>query len=217
MAERAETVLAWLVALPDWLVYLVAALAAALENLVPPIPADLVVVAAGVVAGAGAARPWLVFVAVWFANVATALLVYAFGRRYGPAFFAGRFGGYLLAPSQVEGLAFAYRRFGFPIIFLSRFLPVFRPMVPAFAGVAHLGILATAVPIAAASAVWYGMLVFLGATAGENWHAVLALLGRAGGWLWLTAILLLVALAWWWWRSRRGAPPADLDSGHELG
>jgi membrane protein DedA with SNARE-associated domain len=201
-AERAEAVIAWLIDLPDWLVYVAVALAAAVENLIPPIPGDMIVVAGGVIVGAGGGDPRYLFLFVWVANVSSALLVYALGRLYGPAFFAGRLGHFLLAPAQVDALAMAYRRFGFPIIFFSRFLPVFRPIVPAFAGVARLGFWATTPPLVLASAIWYGFLVYLGSVAGANWVSVLEFLGSVGRWLWAAAVLLIALVVWWWWRTR---------------
>jgi membrane protein DedA with SNARE-associated domain len=201
MSDRAETILAWLVGLPDWLVYLFVGLAAAVENVIPPVPGDISVVAGGVVAGAGGADPRLLFLVVWIANSASAMAVYAAGRHYGPAFVAGPVGQRLLGPGHLQALSIAYRRYGFPIIFFSRFLPVFRPVVPVFAGLARLGFWRTAVPILIASGVWYGMLVTLGAYAGDNWPAVLDFLAEIGRWFWIAAAALLALVLWWWWRT----------------
>jgi membrane-associated protein len=160
------------------------------------------VLVGGVVAGAGSARPTGLFLAVWIGNVGSALLVYEIGRRHGPKFFEGRFGSALLAPRQIHALARAYSRYGFPIIFFSRFLPVFRPVVPVFAGVSRLSFWGTAIPVALASAVWYGLLVYVGALAGANWRAVVAFFANLGSWLAILAAVLLVGVGWLWWRTR---------------
>ncbi len=202
MGEWLDTLLNWLSSAPHAAIYAVLGFAAALENVVPPVPADVVVVFGGVLAGRGGANPWLVFLAVWLFNVAGALFVYAIGRRYGAAFFAGRWGRMLLRPHQLEELDGFYHRFGTGIIFVSRFLPMLRAVVPVFAGVSRLGVVRTALPIAAASALWYGGLVYLGTAAGRNWHEVMATLDHLGRWFWLAALLLLGGVAAWWWRSR---------------
>jgi membrane protein DedA with SNARE-associated domain len=202
MGEWLDTLLNWLASAPHAAIYAVLGCAAALENVIPPIPADVVVVFGGVLAGRGGANPWGVFLAVWIFNVAGALFVYLIGRRYGAAFFAGRWGHMLLRPHQLEQLDGFYRRFGTGIIFVSRFLPMLRAVVPVFAGVSRLGVARTAIPIAAASALWYGGLVYLGAAAGRNWHEVMATLDQLGHWFWLAALLLLGGVAAWWWRSR---------------
>ena len=206
MADRAGALLEWLLSIPDVLVYLILGIASALENIIPPIPADVMVVAGGVIAGAGGVDPIILFVAVWLGNVGSALAVYWLGRRSGERFFEGRIGRALLAPRQIESLNAAYQRFGFPIIFFSRFLPVFRPVVPVFAGLTRLGFWRTAIPVATASAVWYGFLVYVGTMAGANWESVLAYLSRAGAWLWAIAGILIVLLGLLWWRTRGDHP-----------
>ena len=203
MTGSIEELLDWLSAAPAAVVYLALGFAAALENIIPPIPADVVVLFGGVLAGQGAANVWLVFLAVWIANVAGALLVYFIGRRFGAAFFAGRWGQLLLQPNQVQQLDTFYRSYGIRVIFFSRFLPMFRAVVPVFAGVSQLPFWRTALPMAAASGLWYGMIVYLGAVAGRNWREILEALSDTGRWLWIAALVLTLAVAWWWRKSRR--------------
>lgn len=205
MADHAEVVLRWLLSLPEALVYCLLGLVAALENIVPPIPADVIVLLGGVIAGSGGIDPGWAFLVVWGGNVASALLMYGLGRRYGAAFFRGRLGHTLLPPLQAAALTRAYRTRGMPILFFSRFLPVFRPVVPVFAGVARLGLGRVAPPIALASGLWYGLLVYLGTIAGANWHLLLDRIDRVGGWLWAITALLLALLARWWWHLRKAA------------
>lgn len=188
----------WLVAAPDAVFLLTLGVAAGVENVVPPIPADVVVLVGSVLATQAGAHLGLLFLAVWIGNVVGALLVYGVGRRYGFAFFQGRLGRLLLRPEQIATVGVFYRRFGFPVIFLSRFLPMFRAIVPVFAGVSGVGFLKTAIPIATASALWYGGLVYIGATAGKNWEVLIEGLESVSGWLWLAALLAAVPVLWWW-------------------
>ncbi|CAN5333686.1 hypothetical protein BH23GEM4_BH23GEM4_02390 [soil metagenome] len=205
MSSLWDELLRWMVELPQWILALVLAFAAGLENLVPPIPADTVVLFGGFLAGRGGTSLWLAFLATWGGNVAGALLVYALGRRYGSRFFATRWGSFLLRPRQLEELEKLYQRHGFKVLFFSRFLPVFRSLVPVFAGTSGLGVIRTAVPVAAASAFWYGAVVYAGATAGRNWDALRAGIESAGRWLLIPGALLAAALVWWWLRTRREA------------
>lgn len=197
-----DAFLDWVAGVPSGVLYLALGLAAALENIVPPIPADVVVLFGGTLSGRGAANTFLVFLAVWLCNVAGALLVYFAGRRFGTRFFAGRWGRVLLHSDQLVRIDLFYRRYGPTVIFVSRFLPMFRAVVPVFAGVAGLSFWRTAVPIAAASAIWYGTLVYVGAAAGRNWDELVALLESAGRPLWIIAAVLAVLAASWWWRTR---------------
>lgn len=192
----------WLVAAPEAVFLVVLGLAAGIENIIPPVPADVVVLAGSFLAIRAGAHLGLLFLVVWVGNVGGALLVYLLGRRYGVGFFQGRLGSFLLRPPQLATLERLYLRYGFPIIFLSRFLPMFRAVVPVFAGVARVGFVRTAVPIATASGLWYGALVYAGATAGRHWDVVVAKLQAASQGLWVVAIAATLGVAWWWWRSR---------------
>lgn len=206
MGSMVDAVVAWMAGLPGALVYAVIAAFAALENLVPPLPADMVALFGGFLAGQGTVTPWGAFLAVWVANVSGALFVYWLGRRFGPGFFGGRLGRLLLQPHQLDRLGGFYERHGAAVIFFSRFLPAFRAVVPVFAGTARLGFWRTALPIAVASALWYGVIVYLGATAGRNWEQVRAMVDASGRWLAVPGALAALAVGIVWWRSRRREP-----------
>jgi membrane protein DedA with SNARE-associated domain len=200
-----EAVIDALAALPPAVVYLVIGSGAALENLIPPIPADTFVLLGAFLAESGRASVWLVFLVTWTANVLAAVGVYLLAYRFGADFFATPVGHWLLKPAQLRQIGRFYARWGAPAVFASRFLPAFRAMVPVFAGVTRVPLSRIVVPLALASALWYGALVYIGALAGRNWESIVRFYGRASGLL-LTLTLLLVALvALWWWRSRRSA------------
>lgn len=200
-----DEILGFLAGLRPTLILVVLGAGAALENVVPPLPADTVVLLGGFLAGAGRADPWTVFGVVWAANVGSALAVYWAGHRYGRDFFAEGWGRRILNPVQLERMRRFYRRWGLPAIFLSRFLPGLRAVVPAFAGVSHQPFLPVAVPVAVASAIWYGVLVWLGATAGRNLDRIVHWVGNTNRVLLAVAVFLAVAAGVGWYRSRRRA------------
>lgn len=204
MGNAVDRLLAWMTGLPEALIYVVIGAFAAIENVLPPVPADVIALFGGFLAGQGAANPWIAFLVVWLCNVAGAMAMYGVGRRYGTSFFGTRLGRMLLQPHQMEKLSGFYRRRGLVVILVSRFLPMFRAVVPIFAGTSGLGFWKALLPMALASAAWYGIIVYLGATAGENWETIRAALDRGGRWLAIAAAALAVAVGVWWWRSRRG-------------
>lgn len=189
--------------LPTWITYLIIGAGAAVENFIPPVPADTFVLLGAFLAAGGRANPWLVFVVTWIANVTAALMVYRLAGKFGPSFFQTRAGHWLLHPKQLEQIGEFYERWGATAIFLSRFLPGFRAMVPVFAGVTHVKPARLALPLASASGLWYGILVYLGAAAGRNWQEILAFFNRFSSVLLVVAAVLAVVFGWWWWVSRR--------------
>ena len=198
-----DRILSFLSELPPLLLYLVLGVGAAVENVLPVVPADTVIVTGGFVAGLGAGKVMAVFLTVWGFNVAGALAVYAVGRRYGPEFFTTGRGRNLLAEKQMRRLEAFYARWGVAAIFVGRGLPGFRALVPVFAGVAGLGWARVVPPLAVASAIWYGALVRLGHLFGNNVDAVREAMSRANRGLLATSVVLAVVLVAVWWRARR--------------
>jgi membrane protein DedA with SNARE-associated domain len=178
-------------------------LGAAIENFIPPVPADTFVLFGAFLAAAGRASPWVVFLVTWSCNVASAMLVYYLARRYGKAFFQSKFGTMLLNEHQLKRIDSFYERWGIPAIAFSRFLPAFRAMVPVFGGVSKVPVFKLALPLALASGVWYGLLVYLGTMAGDNFDAVLATFEKYNRILLIVAAVLLTGFAVWWVRSRK--------------
>jgi membrane protein DedA with SNARE-associated domain len=206
-----DSLLGWLDGLPPALVYLVVGGIAAVENVFPPVPADVVALFGGFLAGQGTGHPLAMFLVVWLGNVSTAVLMYAAGRRKGVAFFQGRIGRIILRPGQMEKLSRFYRRRGTIVIFISRFLPMFRAIVPIFAGTSGVGFWRAAVPMALASGLWYGLIVYLGATAGRNWSEIRSAVESGGRWLGIAAAVLALGIGGWWWRSRHDDDGREAD------
>jgi membrane protein DedA with SNARE-associated domain len=189
--------------LPGWLIYLVIGTGAAVENFIPPVPADTFVLLGAFIASSGKASPLGVFLVTWVFNVSAAIAVYRLAGKYGQSFFKTRAGHWLLHPKQLEQISKFYFRWGTPAILFSRFLPMFRAAVPVFAGVTHVPASRVILPMAIASAAWYGTLVYVGSAAGKNWDEILAFFDRFSTVLLGMAGVLVIAFLVWWWRSRR--------------
>jgi membrane protein DedA with SNARE-associated domain len=164
--------------LPGPAVYLVLAGLAAAENVFPPVPADSAVALGAVLSVGGNVSPWGVFLVAWSANVTSAALVYAAARTVGRAFFRGPLGRRLVRREALARIERLYDRHGTWAIFVSRFIPGVRAVVPAFAGVANLDAARALLPVVVASALWYGALTFVAATFIQNVDAVGELLSR---------------------------------------
>jgi len=197
--------LVWMDGLPESGVYAVLWVGAAVENFVPAVPADSFVALGGFLAGAqiGGVEGLWVFLGTWVFNAGGALLIYALSARYGRPFFESGIGRRLLRPHQMDRVAGFYDRWGTPAIFLSRFLPGIRAVVPVFAGTTHQPWSRVVPPIVVASALWYGGLVQLGMVAGRNLALLERLLGSINRWLAGVAIILGALIALWWLRTRR--------------
>jgi membrane protein DedA with SNARE-associated domain/uncharacterized tellurite resistance protein B-like protein len=181
--------------LPPAAVYTVLALLAAVENVIPPVPSDAAVALGAFLSNRGVTTPAGVFLVTWLANLAGAAAVYFVARRYGRRLFATATGRRLLAPRSLAVIEREYLRFGVVGIFVSRFLPGIRAVVPPFAGLVNLSPLRTLVPMGIASAIWYGGITLLGALIGAEWDRINhIILGVNRTLAIVTALLILGAL-----------------------
>ena len=201
----ADALLDWLAGLPTLPTYLVLMLLSAVENVFPPVPADVAVALGGFLARRGELSAPLLGLLCWLANTASAAGMYLLGRAYGDDLLRTRWGRTLMPAPALAAIHAAYERHGMLGIFLSRFLPAFRAAVMPFAGVVKLAPLRALGPAALASAIWYAFLVSAGAALGLSWDGVRALLGRVNHALLALALLAAAGLALWLWRTLRRA------------
>ena len=187
----------FLESLPPGMLYTVITAFAALENFFPPIPADTAVALGAFLAGRGIMNAPLVFALTWTANVGSGIAVYALARRYGPSFFRGPLGRRLLSPHTLQRIEREYERHGTYGIFLSRLLPVWRGMIMPFAGLAGLPPRRAIIPLALASAFYYGALTLAVRAIGTNLDDVMRALGHVNDALLLLAVACMGALALW--------------------
>jgi membrane protein DedA with SNARE-associated domain/uncharacterized tellurite resistance protein B-like protein len=190
--------------LPPVAVYAVLALLAAVENVIPPVPSDAAVALGAFLSNRGVTTPFGVFAVTWVANLAGAAAVYLVSRRYGRKLFATSIGRRLLAPRSLAIIEREYLRFGVAGIFVSRFLPGIRAVVPPFAGLVNLSPLRTLLPTGVASAIWYGGITVLGTVIGHEWERINRIMLGVNRTLGIITVLLVVAaLAWYLIKRRR--------------
>jgi membrane protein DedA with SNARE-associated domain len=189
-----DAVLAWLSGLPPAALYLTLAVVAALESVFPPLPSDTVVAFGSFLAARGQGTLLGTFLATWIGSVGGAIAVYWVGRRYAAGEMRKRllrYGGER-AERRVELL---YKRRGLLAIFLSRFLPGARAIVPPFAGALRLPAAPVAVAIGSASAIWYGLITFAAYRVGADWEALRAHLTTLSRGTAIFAVVAVVLIA----------------------
>ena len=198
-----ERLLDWVSGLPTVAVYLVLAGLSCVENVFPPVPADLAVVFGAFLSRRGLTSAPMLGAVCWLANTASSAGMYFLARARGKKFFASGWPSKLLPPSAITELQRAYRKHGMVGIFVSRFLPGLRAAVTPFAGVAGMPAARALVPAAIASAIWYAFVVAAGAALGRNWDAAQRLLGETNRVLGIVGLAAAVLIGFWIWRRRR--------------
>jgi membrane protein DedA with SNARE-associated domain len=198
-----EKFLEWVSGLSGPPLYAMLIALSAVENVFPPVPADVAVVLGAFLSHRGLTSAPLVGLLCWLANTASSAAVYFYARAHGRRFFEEGWGRRLMRPRMLRALAEAYARHGVYGIFLSRFLPGLRAGVTPFAGVVGLSPARALVPAATASAIWYAFLVAAGAALGQNFEAAVGLVNRANRVLALVTVVVVMLGALWLWRHYR--------------
>ncbi|HEX6104172.1 MAG TPA: TerB family tellurite resistance protein [Gemmatimonadales bacterium] len=189
--------------LPPAAIYLVLALLAAVENVMPPVPSDAAVALGAFLSHRGVTTPLSVFLVTWSANLLGAGAVYLAARHYGRRLFSTPTGRRLLAPRSLAVIEREYIRFGTVGIFLSRFLPGIRAVVPPFAGLVGLGVGRTLIPMGIASAIWYGGIITVGAVIGAEWERIVGIVTGVNRTLGLATLVVAGGAVAWYVAYRR--------------
>ena len=192
--------------IPVGFLYVGLGIGAAVENVIPAIPADTFVALGGFLSAFGPLDIRLIFAVTWSLNVGSALVMYRLGYTHGRLFFMQGWGQRVLKDHQMDRMTHFYKRWGTWAIFWTRFLPGLRAVVPIFAGITQQRVGAVAVPLAAASAIWYGALIWLGALTGYNLEVLSAVLTRTSSVLAVITVLTLLVVIRWWWRTKNYEP-----------
>ena len=140
---------------------------------------------------------WLVFFFTWAANAASGAAVYALARRHGVSLFRGVLGERIFSEKIVAHIEMQYRRHGAYGIFLSRLLPVWRGVVMPFAGIARVPPARALIPMALASAAYYGALIFLVSRLGTDLDEVLRALRHVNTILAIVAAAVVTIIVLW--------------------
>ena len=179
---------------PVW-VYCAVASIAYLENVFPPFPSDVVIVAAGSIAGFGRVQFASILLAATAGSTLGFVTMYKVGDWFGASILAkGRMR--FLPTAQVHVVESWFRRYGYWIITANRFLTGTRAVVSLFAGMSELPLGRTTLLSFVSALAWNFILVFAGKKLGENWRDIgvyLDAYGEAITGLLLVAVLFFVA------------------------
>src|SRR6266581_1267667 len=196
-----QTLSGWLGDLPLGSLYVAIAALSAFENFFPPFPSDAVIAFGSFLADRAHGSAITVFLLGWFGNVAGAGITYTLGRKFGSKAFLRRIEKYAGPDAEVR-IKRLHKKYGFTGLFVSRFLPGVRAIVPPFAGAMRLPAFRVMLSVASASAVWFALITFLAFRAGDNWDLVQRYLVRSGkvaGAIAIGIVLLAVGI---WLRKR---------------
>ncbi|TFG94661.1 MAG: DedA family protein [Calditrichales bacterium] len=158
--------------------YIILAVSAFTENVLPPVPGDTVVVLGAYLVSTGQLSFLGVYISTTLGSVAGFVTMYFIGLYFGRSFIYQKFRGKLFKESQVKKVEVWFGKWGYGVIFANRFLSGTRSVISLFAGLFHLrAILVIGLSLLSA-AIWNGILIIAGMTLGDHWGDIMELVGR---------------------------------------
>ncbi|GGB98024.1 alkaline phosphatase [Novosphingobium endophyticum] len=176
----------------------------ALENIVPPIPSELIMGLGGIAVARGHMEFWPLLlwgtVGVTIGNYILFFMADRLGyERLQP--FVERWGRWLtLEWHDIEAAGRFLRRNGHWVVFALRFAPIFRTVISIPAGLAHMPHVKFLIFTAAGAAIWNALLILGGQWLGRALSAAEGFLG------WMTLAFVGATLAAYLWRVVRWKP-----------
>ena len=167
-----------------------------LENVVPPVPSEVILPLAGFRARTGALNVWLAWPAATAGSVLGAIALYGLGAWLGYDrlhALAGKRWFFLTSQKDLDRGQRIFGRHGGKVVLLGRCVPVIRSLVSIPAGIVRMPLPRFLLLTAIGSGVWNALFIGLGWYLGDHWDRVQTWLGPV---TYVVLGLALVGLVW---------------------
>jgi membrane protein DedA with SNARE-associated domain len=188
--------------------YAVILFVAFLENIFPPSPSDVIILACAAVT-ARQNGSFSIALAMGVAGSTLGFMaMYAIGRWFGRRIIdTGRLK--FVDTATVVRVEEWFARYGYWLIVANRFLSGTRAVVSFFAGMSDIRFGVTVFLSAVSSLLWYGILIYAGYSLGIHWNHFTKYLESYSE---VVTGAIIVALVIWFFRFRKKPPPEDRNA-----
>jgi membrane protein DedA with SNARE-associated domain len=165
----------WIQTQPLILIYIYFALIAYLENVIPPVPGDVLVAFAGYLVAEQVVGFIPVFLLTSLASVLGFYHVYYLGQVWGKSIDSGNNQHWLLRYMDVQYIEKGklwMNRYGQGVVIANRFLAGTRSIIALVAGMTPLKMSSTLLSSLISSLLWNGILIGAGWMIHENWQLI---------------------------------------------
>ena len=174
-----DQIVVWISSQPTLVVYLVLMVVAYLENVLPPIPGDLLLAFGGFLVAEQVLAAVPLVVVSTIGGAVGYMHMYYFGRRWGVKAIDHRWLAWVGTRRISRSLAWI-RRYGLGMVYANRFISGLRSVIALASGMSKLPIGKTVLAASISSVVWTILMVMAGYWLGTNWSLVEVGLQRYG-------------------------------------
>lgn len=178
-----------------------------LENIFPPAPCDAILVFIGTIVGLGKVSFWLILL---FSTVGSTLgftTMFALGHLFGDRIVNSHRLKFI-NPESMEKPERWFRKYGYIVIAVNRFMSGTRAVISFFAGMSDLNKSKTLILATISSLIWNGILIFAGMELGENWQDADKYISQYGEFILIAfiAVALFFAIRYYWMKKKKNKP-----------
>jgi membrane protein DedA with SNARE-associated domain len=170
-------------------------LAIMLESACIPIPSEIILPVAGMLASAkGSISFPIAFIVLAFGSMTGSYIAYAVGY-YGGRPFVQRFGKYFFVKERhLDKSEVVFKKYGSPTVFFGRFLPIIRTFISLPAGMAKMNIFKFTIYSLLGILPWNFLLMWLGYYFGNNYDTVVEPIYKKFENVIILALILIIAI-----------------------
>lgn len=193
---------------PGWWGLAVVFGGAFLEYVLPPLPADTIVLAGALLVLAGVQSVWSVGCAAVAGGFAGCAAGYGIGRtlaRPDGTFRGERWMERIFGSGSIHRFVVRFRKYGYRLILVNRAFPAVRGITFVAAGAMQLDFVRTMVAGLVSHVAWVGMILGVGVSVGGRWEKIQQVFAvyESAMYAIATGVVLIAGLVWWM-RSKRG-------------
>jgi membrane protein DedA with SNARE-associated domain len=166
-----DTFLNYLQSLPDGLIYAMLGLSAFVENVLPPIPGDTITAFGAFLVGIGRLDFWGVYISTTIGSLLGFMALFGVGDYLGRRFFIERDYRFFKAKDIIRAEEW-FRRYGYALIAINRFIPGARSVISIAGGLAQLRAAVVGILALISCAVWNLIWIVAGYGLGAHWEVV---------------------------------------------
>lgn len=175
LEEFTQDLVDWIRVLSPLSIYSIFFLVAYLENIVPPIPGDLLIAFGGYLAAVEVVSVTPVLLLTTFSSVLGFMTMYWIGSRWGTQIEQKRERFWMIKfiPFKyLEKVRSWMQRWGQGVVLVNRFLAGTRSVISLTAGISHTPIVKTIISSTVSSLIWNAILLGFGWVVRKNWQVI---------------------------------------------
>ncbi len=194
MEEYTLYLVEWISSLSPLSIYIIFYLVAYLENVIPPVPGDVLIVFGGYLAAEQVVEFMPILIGTSIASVLGFMSMYAIGAHFGDQIEVQRRKFWMMRFFDIKYFDKAKRwmaRWGQRVILANRFLAGTRSVISLTAGITKTKVYPTIISASISSLLWNAILIGLGRIVHENWQVIGGYL-NVYGWVIISMLVLFI-------------------------